>query len=62
MRKKRKIPNKLAKVKRVCSAANVYYLINNVCLPFACHSFCHLEGENEEQHNMNQSILYNHGE
>lgn len=23
--------------------------------------FCHLEGEVEEQHNMNQSILYNHG-
>ncbi|KAK7486477.1 hypothetical protein BaRGS_00022278, partial [Batillaria attramentaria] len=22
---------------------------------------CHLEGEREEQHNMNQSILYNHG-
>ncbi|KAL8600021.1 hypothetical protein ACOMHN_057790 [Nucella lapillus] len=23
--------------------------------------FCHLDGELEEQHNMNQSILYNHG-
>ena len=23
--------------------------------------FCHLEGEVEEQHSMNQSILYNHG-
>ena len=39
------------------------YLVKLLCgyVPVVCGRFCHLEGELEEQHNMNQSILYNHG-
>ena len=42
-----------------CCYRYVYMsLLTLVCIHVR---FCHLEGEVEEQHNMNQSILYNHG-